>query len=195
VPTTTKAEIDHYRKMSILNYLTCGQTFANVILQLCDKDILNVATNDTSNSETVVSSSLADVVQDSSEKLQYLRTLVAPMTPSCADVSSTAADIKEILDEIQEVIDSSISEAQVLRENMAEMKKVSTSLVDENGKPDDLGSEQDKHIATTTIGFGPSVISSSNANATIPMLVAKKKKKATGEEADGMTISKKQKST
>ncbi len=193
--TTTQAEIDQYRKVSILNYLTCGQTFANVILKLCDQDILTVDNNDTSNHEKLVSSSLADVVQDSSEKLKCLRTLVAPRTPSCADFSPTVAEIKEILDEIQEVIDSSISEAQVLRENMAQMKKSSTSSVEENGNPNDLSSDKDGLSSTTTIGFGPSILSTSSANATIPMLVAKKKKKVTGEESDGIEVSKKQKST
>jgi len=193
--TTTQAEIDQYRKMSILNYLTCGQTFANVILQLCDQDMFIVDNNNTSIHEKVVSSSLADIVQDSSEKLKCLRTLVAPKTPSCADFSPTVAEIKEILDEIQEVIDSSISEAQVLRENMAQMKKSSTASVEEDGNPNDLSSDKDGLSSTTTIGFGPSILSTSSANATIPILVAKKKKKVTGEEADGIAGPKKQKIT
>lgn len=195
----TQAEIDQYRKMSIVNYWTCGQTFANVILQLCDQES-SILESTEINMETIAASSVVDIVQDSSEKLKRLRSSVANRTPSSSSSSSDSvaivAEIKEILDEIQEVIDSSISEAKVLRENLSQIKK-NTPLSAEENECKDNGSRGDGFGSTTTIGFGSpklSTTTTTTANANIPMLVAKKKKKTREEDSDTQDL-KKQKST
>mmetsp|Transcript_11562 Transcript_11562/g.16599 ORF Transcript_11562/g.16599 Transcript_11562/m.16599 type:complete len:487 (-) Transcript_11562:92-1552(-) len=176
---STQGEIDQHRKLSISNYLTCGQTFANVIALLCNEKV-TVLDDDDDESKTkqIVAPSLVDIVQSASEKLQLLRSNVAYMNSSSKDDESTVAEIKEILDEIQEVIDSSISEAKVLREDVSQMKKNLSTASEQN---DDTKNA----FSTTTIGFGPAATSITSTVTDIPVLVAKKKKKTKDEDTAG----------
>ena len=172
-------EIDQHRKLSISNYLTCGQTFANVIALLCNEKATILDNNDDeSKTKQVMAPSLVDIVQSASEKLQLIRSNVSNMNASSKDDESTVAEIKELLDEIQEVIDSSISEAKVLREDVSQMKKTLTTTAEQNDNPTNA-------FSTTTIGFGPPATSITSTVTDIPVLVAKKKKKAKEEDTDG----------
>ena len=174
---SNQGEIDQHRKLSISNYLTCGQTFANVIALLCNEKV-TVLDDDESKTKQIVAPSLVDIVQSASEKLQLLRSNVAYMNSSSKDDESTVAEIKEILDEIQEVIDSSISEAKVLREDVSQMKKNLSTAAEQN---DDTKNA----FSTTTIGFGPAATSITSTVTDIPVLVAKKKKKRKDEDTAG----------
>jgi hypothetical protein len=195
-PRMTTAEISYYREQSIQHYLQTGKCFAALMANLCGEtpDLGGGESSDenaaaaASSAVVAISTSLSELIFQSSKQLTSIRTYVASWEALLDNDKDAVADWKELLDEIQETIDSAESEAQVLRENVNNM----TSDVEQQVKDEDARGAAG---STTTIGFGAPNASTVAAVANAPMLVVKKKKRAPAPVTDSSDGNKKTKAS
>jgi len=172
----SEEEKKEFRRRSLEHYLACGVAFAGVMAGMCGEDAETLTKDDNDDvcdtpgvamAASAASSATNQSANHHSKMLEALRNRVSSLQPPTSEKDREEfLDLKEMLDEIQEAMDSAEETEEGLK-SLGEMKanEIKKHDMKQNGNEGVVVEETTEGGATTTIGFGPAISSSSGFGA------------------------------